>query len=409
MGYRASWISVAAKAGDEVLAELGLTDSGEPVQPGSVPMALAHLAHPANGTCAIVFNEFWHPMIDPMLMKVLSLNCIVVGCAEDENTNTSMAFLCRDGARVWTVSHVLAEGGHDHLAIEGVARRALAPLLQVARQARAAHGHDAVFGVPAALAHAVCGFRLGAASDNGPAPVDNGPAPVFTRLDRRFADIDATLGELVRAAAGVLQAAGYVQEDASRPHSFAKTTAHDRVQVHLRHSTTPEISAMYFDVRAEVRNFLVDGLMHQAAPQLHATQTAVLRWPDDAHGDCSDLTTPAEVAAFQALLHSAFAPWLARLHDLVALEAMVNNDPTKHYTPPGPAVPGAAGTTAEPQCHFDGDTGYSRLVLAYLAGNPRFEDMVAQTDQVLSRGKRNPESDLHRICRHLRTHAQPVV
>lgn len=63
MGYRASWISVAAKAGDEVLAELGLTDSGEPVQPGSVPMALAHLAHLANGTCAIVFNEFWHPMV----------------------------------------------------------------------------------------------------------------------------------------------------------------------------------------------------------------------------------------------------------------------------------------------------------------------------------------------------------
>lgn len=77
MGYRVSWISVAAKAGAKVLAELGLTDSAQPVPPGTAPMAGALLA---NGTYVIVFSEFFHPMIDPLLMKVLSLNCIVVGC-----------------------------------------------------------------------------------------------------------------------------------------------------------------------------------------------------------------------------------------------------------------------------------------------------------------------------------------
>ncbi len=385
MGYRVSWISVAAKAGANVLAELGLTDSAQPVPPGTVPMAGALLA---NGTYVIVFNEFFHPMIDPLLMKVLSLNCIVVGCAEDESTNASMAFLCRDGARVWTVSHVLSEGG-DHLGIEGVAPRALAPLLQAALQSRAEHGHDAVFGVPAALAEEVCGFRHGGRQ--------NGPAPVFTRLDRKFADIDATLGELVRAAAGVLQAAGYVQEDASRPGLFTKTTAHDRIQVYLRHSTTPEIGVMYFDVRAEVCNRYVDGLMHQAVPQLHATQTAVLRWSGALDGD-SALTTPAEVAACRSQLQSAFSPWLARLHDLVALEALVN----------GRMPRGNAMGEATQQCHYDGDTGYSRLILAYLASNPRFEDMVVQTDLVLSRGKPDPKSDLNKVCNHLRAHAKPV-
>lgn len=384
MGYRASWISVAAKAGTEVLAELGLVDSAQPVQPGTVPMAGAHLE---NGTYVIVFDEFFHPVIDPMLMKVLSLNCIVIGCAEDENTNASMAFLCRDGAMVWRVSHVLAEGG-DHLHIEGVAPKVVKPLLQSALQSRSQHGHDAVFGVPGTLAEEVCGFRLGGRPGE--------PARSFTRLDRKFADIDASLGELVRAGADVLQAAGYVQEDASRPGLFTKTSEHDQIKVYLRHSTTPAIGVMYFGVCAEVCNRYVDGLMHQAVPQLHATQTAVLRWSGTLDGD-SALTTPAEVAACRSQIQSAFSPWLARLHDLVALDALVN----------GPPAPGSAVGEAR-ECHFDGDTGYSRLILAYLASNPRFEDMVAQTEHVLSRGKPDPKSDLNKLCKHLRAHAEPV-
>lgn len=383
MGNRVSWISVAAKAGADVLAGLGLADSAQPVQPGTVPMAGAQLA---NGTYVIVFNEFFHPMIDPLLMKVLSLNCIVVGCAEDENTNASMAFMCRDGARVWSVSHVLAEGG-DHLGTEGVAPKALAPLLQAALKARAAHGHDAVFGVPAALAQEVCGFGHGGG---------NGPLP-FTRLDRKFADIDAALGELVHMAAGALQAEGYVQ-DTGNPHLFTKTTEHDRVKLTLRHSTTPEIGTIYFDARAEVCNRHVDGLMHQVATTLHATETAVLRWSDTG-GPGSALSTPAEVAACRSQLHSGFSPWLRRLHDVVALDALVNPRPPH----------GDMGQGAAPQCHFDSATGYSRLILAYLASNPRFEEMVAQTGHVLSRGKHDPQSDLHRICNHLRAHAKPVA
>lgn len=153
---------------------------------------------------------------------------------------------------------------------------------------------------------------------------------------------------------------------------------------------------MYFDVRAEVCNRYVDGLMHQAVPQLHATQTAVLRWSGAQDGD-SALTTPAEVAACRSQIQSAFSPWLTRLHDLVALDALVN----------GPPAPGSATGEAR-QCHFDGDTGYSRLILAYLASNPCFEDMLAQTEHVLSRGKPDPNSDLNKVCKHLRAHAKPV-
>lgn len=380
MGYRFSWISVAAKAGADVLSELGLTDSAQSVEAGTVPMSGARLA---NGSYVIVFNEFFHPMIDPLLMKVLSLNCIVVGCTEDDNTNASMAFLCRDGARVWTVSHVLAEGA-DHLSIEGVPPKAVASLRHAALKARSEYGHDAVFSVPAALAEEVCGFRHG--ERNG---------LLFTRLDRKFADIDATLNEIVRMAADMLEAGGYVQ-DASRPYLFVKTTAADRIKVYLRHSTTPEIGAMHFDARVEVCNNYVHGFMHQAS-DLHATETAVLQL-SDALNALGALATPAKVAACLSQLQSEFPAWLGRLHDIVALEALVN-DSRPRYNAMGEVT----------QCRYDGDTGYSRLILAYLASNPRFEEMVVQTDLVLSRGNRDPESDLNKICSHLRAHVKPLV
>jgi len=94
MGISISWIAVAMKPAKDLLKELKLRDTGAPAVPGSAKFAGASLP---NGWFVIALNEFWHSMIHPESLEPLSSDCVVVGCAEIENANSSLAFLFREG------------------------------------------------------------------------------------------------------------------------------------------------------------------------------------------------------------------------------------------------------------------------------------------------------------------------
>ena len=58
--------------------------------------------------------------------------------------------------------------------------------------------------------------------------------------------------------------------------------------------------------------------------------------------------------------------------------------------------------------HYDTETGLSRIVLAYLAGNPGFARMVAETDAAYTGGA-SPTNDVYAVVAYLKAHAKPVA
>ena len=378
MGHRFSWISVAAKAPDKVLAELGLSDSGEAAAPGTAPAVGARLA---NGSYVLVFDAFQHAKLETPVMRLLSLDGFVVGCTEDEDANISIAFAYRDGGLAWQVAHSQFMGD-DQLDVDGTAPRIVASLKQAALDSGHKRGRAAIFGVPAALAREVCDFRYG-----------DHAGLRFTRLDARLADLDATLAEVVGVAAAVLAAEGYVR-DAANPHLFVKATADDRIELFLRHETLPGVEAVSVGARIVVANHRVQGLLAQV-PEVRATPTAIVGLHDGPVGH-GHLATPAQVAEFTARLRGELPGFLRSLHDVVALDALVNDGRTRYTM-----------LNEETLSQYDTEVGYSRLVLAWLAGNPKFEEMVAQTDLAIGRGKRDPASTVNRIRDCLRANATP--
>jgi hypothetical protein len=160
MGYSIAWIAVRGKTKDDILACLGLTDTGQPDEANETPISGAALP---SGAYLLFFNDMAHPATQAAGMARMSQGGQALGCQVEEHVMASAAFLYKDGVKVWDVVH-LSEEGLYHLAVDG----APPPLLDTIHaemkatqdeQGGADAQVDCLFEVPLMMATALCGYR----------------------------------------------------------------------------------------------------------------------------------------------------------------------------------------------------------------------------------------------------------
>jgi hypothetical protein len=372
-----SWMSVAGKRREDVLAELGLVDSSESAAAGGV--AVAGAMSP-DGAVILAFNEFWPAMVQPASIGQLTGECLVVGCSQFDNVNTSLAFLFRTGKPLWTVSHVLDEGAL-HLDIEGTPPRALTGLMAAARQRFEKDGHDAVFSVPGALAEQVSGFTWARRHELR-----------FTRLDAS-PQVAAPLSpqqleaEIRACVAGLAQAEGFQRVRPDELISFVRNTAEERVDLHVL-CYIDDSGGVEFDARLTICNHHVQSFMDEL-PGISATETARLML-SALMSLPYRVRTPAELAALLKSLQRDFVPALRRVCSIKELDRLVNDGKPRFNVMNQPT-----------SSHYEFITGFSRIVLAYLASNKNFDRMVRETAEGTN-GEADPSHMVHHVAAQLR-------
>ncbi|MFT3735174.1 MAG: hypothetical protein QM776_09135 [Rhodocyclaceae bacterium] len=376
MSHRMSWISVAAKPRNEVLNELGFVDSGEEVAPGTTAMAVATSAE---GACIIVFDDFWDEQIQLSAIYRLTGHYLAIGCSEAESVNASMACLYRAGTELWTVSHILDEGAL-HLEVTGTPPNALTSLMNRARKRHEQDGHDAVFSVPGALAEQVSGFSWARRHELR-----------FTRLDAMPAlNAEHIVRELQDCMTGLLKADGFQTAPSGEPSHLIRDTDRDHLEVGIQCYTGDPNGGVGFDARFMLSNHYVQSFIDRLGGYT-STETAVLSL-----SDCMSLPyrsrTSYDLATVLAALRREVPSILQRLSSYKALDRLLN-DGRQRYT-----------LHNEPtSSHFDLRTGHSNLIVAYLASNPKFEQMVRECDEGTTGGA-NPANNIHRLAADLRKH-----
>jgi len=329
MGTSASWLSISTKPKDAALAELDLLDSGAPVQPGQSDFAGATLP---DGSYLLVLRGAMHPIVSPSSLEALSAGATLIACTEQDNTNASMACQVRNGKRVWEVVHILDEGP-DHLDVKGRAPKALAGLLEAARQARAQHGHDAVMGVPDALARKAAGYPAGAA-----------PAPAFTRLEPVPGEPFGSPTCLWRRILQTEQAERFEQEQPDLLAALAPRVARALAPLGFAPVQRPGVRHQLARTVGELTQFVrpvagahgrLNALLearHALADRIVDEYTPTMNWPGDppyalllsrleGRGDRPyAVHNAADLDAFGALLEARLPHWAAQLADLRALD-----------------------------------------------------------------------------------------
>jgi len=177
MGYSIAWIAVRGAAKEEVLARLGLADSGEPDEAQESPVCGAELP---GGVYLVFFNDFVHPATEAESLARLSAGGEALGCQVEEHVMASAAFLYRDGAKVWDVVH-LADEGVYHLEVGGTPPALLDTIHAEMKATQDEQGGleadvDCLFEVPLMLATALYGYR------HDETALLSGETPRFTEL-----------------------------------------------------------------------------------------------------------------------------------------------------------------------------------------------------------------------------------
>lgn len=177
MGYSIAWIAVRGIPKEEVLARLGLADSGEPDEAQESPVCGAELP---GGVTLVFFNDFVHPATEAENMARLSVGGEALGCQVEEHVMASAAFQYRDGAKVWDVTHVSDEGLY-HLEVGGTPPPLLETIHAEMKATQDEQGGieadvDCLFEVPLMLAMTVVGYR------HDETALVTGETPVFTEL-----------------------------------------------------------------------------------------------------------------------------------------------------------------------------------------------------------------------------------
>ena len=374
-----SWVSVAGKRREDVLAELGLADSGEPVAAGSVAVAGAMSR---DGAFVLAFDEFWPVMVRPASLGRLTGECLVVGCSEGENVNTSLSFLFRSGRQLWNVSHVLDEG-ELNLDIDGTPPRALAGLMAAARRRFEKDGHDAVFSVPGALAEQVSGFAWARRDELRFTRLDALPQTAAT-APLSPQEIEA---QIYACAAGLAQAEGFAPVRPGEPTSFVRDTAEERIDLHL-HCYVDGSGGVGFGARLIICNHHVQSFMDEL-PGISATETAQLML-SKLMSLPYRIRTPAELAALLKSLRQDFVVALRRACSIKELDRLINDGKPRFNVMNQPT-----------SSHYEFSTGFSRIVLAYLASNKEFDRMVRETAEGPN-GEADPSHMVHSVVAQLR-------
>ncbi|HJU38654.1 MAG TPA: hypothetical protein VJ724_03715 [Tahibacter sp.] len=359
MGLAFSWIA-AIGAPAQALAALKLEDTGEPAQPGEAELVGAALP---GGGYVVVANAFGHAIADDPALREASRTVAFVGCAEYATVNASIAFAWRGGARVWQAAHVLDEGA-THLDVDGDAPPEVARMLDRAIARHRAEGHDAVFDVPAQLAQLRSGYRYG-------------DKLRYTRLKPRMttAEVGTTtlafdwptcredFGPILsRALVAALGRHGFVAKSDCYPWSaeVAETIGDMAVTVFAgAYDHGPD--AYTVGVLVFVLHESTDRLIREAMPTYSAQPTWTVSLAKDAGLGAFLVEDAADLAKLLEYIAAKLPPFVGRCLDLRELDRLVNGDRAE--------IRGTEFLSSE-----------GPIALAYLAGNPNFESMVAYAE-----------------------------
>jgi len=381
MGMAFSWLSTASLSPAEVLSALSLDDTGAAVSAGECDVAGAALPQ---GGYVVVANAFWHALIHPTKLASLSLKAPVIGCAESENVNASTAFLWRDGEQVWQVTHMRDEGA-GHLDIEGDAPRETAALREQAIKRHRADGYDAVYGVPSTVAKSSSGFRFG--EHRGlrftrlvprQVKVLAGSTQITVEWPNARDELTATLG---RALEAMLVPLGFDVRRDPRGDEFFRT----------RDDTTLTIFGVGYDdhpfytcdIFISVRQETVEQLIASVIPQHTSSSTCDLRLAKLEGHDGFDMKSTQHIEAFIRFLGKKVPALVERCGQVRELDRIVNADRAQ--------IDGIDFLSAE-----------GPIVLAWLAGNPNFESMVAYADSRYDRHDIEGDTPIVQLADHLR-------
>ncbi len=381
MGTAFSWLSTASLSPARVLSALNLDDTGGAVGAGECEIAGAALPQ---GGYVVVANTFWHAVIHPAKLEALSREAIVIGCAESENVNASTAFLWRDGERIWQLTHLLDEGA-EHLEIEGDAPAETAALLKQAIARHRAEGHDAVYSVPAAVAKLRAGFCYG--EDRGlrftrlaprTATVGAGSTQITVEWPNERGDLTTTLG---RALEAILVPLGFEVRRDPRGDEFFRTRDDTTLTIYsVGYDAQPFYTC---DVFISVRQNAIERLIASVIPGHSPSSTCELRLAKIEGHDGFDIKSIRHIEAFIKFLGKKLPALVERCGDVRELDRIVNGDRVR--------IDGIDFLIAE-----------GPIVLAWLAGNPNFNSMVAYADSRYDRREIDGETPIVQLAGHLR-------
>jgi hypothetical protein len=381
MGTKFSWLSTTSLSPAQVLAALNLEDTGSAVGLGECEIAGAVLPQ---GGYVVVANTFWHDVIHPAKLAVLSAQATVFGCAENDSVNTSTSFAWRDGERIWQLTHVLDEGT-EHLDIEGDAPDGAESLRNQAIHRMQVEGYDAVYSVPAAVVWARTHFRYG--EDRSlrytrlaprKAAVATGTPPIAVAWPNERGELTATLG---RALEAILVPLGFdVRRD---PHGddFFRTQGDTTLTIcGIGYDADPFYTC---DIFFYVRQNAVERLITSVIPHHHSSSTCDLRMGKLEGHDGFDIKSVRHIEAFIKFMGKKVPALVERCSDVRELDRMVNGDRKQ--------IDGIGFLTAE-----------GPIVLAWLAGNPNFDSMVAYADTRYDRSTIEGDTPIVQLANHLR-------
>jgi hypothetical protein len=158
VGFSISWIAFQGKGKDDVLAAIGLVDTGVADEANEAPVSGAALP---TGWYVAFFNDYLY--VSPERLAKLSAGCVVVACQVEEHVMASAVLIYEDGAKRCSVSHESERGRYD-LSVDGDPPEVFPALRDgLLQQQDGAGGSEAsvdfVFDVPVQLAAALCGYR----------------------------------------------------------------------------------------------------------------------------------------------------------------------------------------------------------------------------------------------------------
>lgn len=160
MGFKISWLAFSGKNKDDILASMGLVDTGVIDEANESPISVAEFP----GDWTIIFlNPFLHPLTEEASLSELSKHCTVLAGQVHEGIMYCSATQYKNGKMIWSVAHDAQEDLY-HLETEGTLPSMYDDVRERLKQEQDAAGGetapvDCMFNVPVDLAKSICGFE----------------------------------------------------------------------------------------------------------------------------------------------------------------------------------------------------------------------------------------------------------
>lgn len=190
MGYAVSWLAVKDAVSAPLLADLGLTPTGEKADYGKALFTGRALS---TGWFILFINECDHQFVQPKSLASLSKTGDVIACSIEEHVMWSTAELWRNGAQVWRIEHD-AQKSMCHISPSGLLPDGFPAIeTEFVEKQKQAGGEmsdtDYIFEIPLQTAKSIVGFK-----HDGSGPEDGGFV-VFENTSPKAAAVSTPDGE----------------------------------------------------------------------------------------------------------------------------------------------------------------------------------------------------------------------